>query len=56
MFLALGAVITALGLNAIFQWFELPGGLLWWVSGLEIACGIILAIRMRLTERPRSVE
>lgn len=44
-FLILGGMIAALGLNAIFDWAALPGGLLWQVAGVELAFGALLAIR-----------
>jgi hypothetical protein len=45
LFLLLGGAITALGLNAIFDWIPLPGGLLWWVAAVELVFGAILTAR-----------
>lgn len=44
-FLILGAVISVLGLNAIFHWLMLPGGVLWWIAGIEIVFGVYLTVR-----------
>lgn len=43
-FLILGALITMLGLNAIFRWLALSGGVLWWVAGIEIVFGVYLTV------------
>jgi hypothetical protein len=45
IFLILGAVITALGLNAVFGWIVLPGALPWWVAGVELAFGVLMTAR-----------
>jgi hypothetical protein len=45
IFLLLGGGIAALGLNAIFDWILLPGGLLWWVAAVEFVFGVILTAR-----------
>jgi hypothetical protein len=45
LFVALGALIAALGLNGVFSWVVLPGGLLWWVACVEILAGVILTAK-----------
>ena len=47
LFLALGALITALGLNAAFGWIAIPVGLLWCVAAVELLFGVILSTRNR---------
>jgi hypothetical protein len=47
LFLVLGAIISALGLNAAFGWIAIPIGLLWCVAGMELLIGVVLSIRSR---------
>lgn len=44
-FLVLGALISVLGLNGVFSWAALPGGLIWWVAGVELVFGALLTVR-----------
>jgi hypothetical protein len=47
IFLVLGAIISALGLNAAFGWIAIPVGLVWCVAGVELLFGVILSVRNR---------
>jgi hypothetical protein len=46
-FLVLGAIISALALNAAFGWIAIPVGLLWCVAGVELLYGAALSMRNR---------
>ncbi len=47
IFLALGAVISALALNGAFGWLTIPIGLLWCVAVVELLFGAVLIFRNR---------
>jgi hypothetical protein len=48
LFLVLGMVISALALNATFEWVALPISLAWCVAVVEILFGAILTVRNRV--------
>lgn len=47
IFVVLGAIISALALNAALGWLALPIGLMWCVAGVELLVGLGLTVRSR---------